>query len=291
MAWTDVTAGFVNEYKSNITTLLQEKGGKLRAAMTQDNYTGEGGRAVEQVAPYEAGDAPPRYGDTPITMPQHDARWVYPTDKVVNPMYDSWDKLRRIVDPTSTYAINNAMSIARAWDRECVRAFFAASRNGKDGSTTVSFDTANQQIAAGGAGLTVAKLRTALQKLMSANVDVESDPLYCAISGKQHANLLAEIQVISKDYNSAPVMENGRIKQFLSFNFIHSELLGVDGSSYRRVPIWAKSGMHFGVWNDLETKMTERSDKNYNMQVYTRSTFGATRLEEGKVIECLCVEA
>jgi hypothetical protein len=77
----------------------------------------------------------------------------------------------------------------------------------------------------------------------------------------------------------------------MGFNFIHTELLEVDGSSDRRCPFWAKSGMHLGVWNEINTKISERDDKGYATQVYLKGTFGATRIEEGKVVEVLCTEA
>ena len=77
----------------------------------------------------------------------------------------------------------------------------------------------------------------------------------------------------------------------MGFKFIHTELLGVDSSSYRRVIAWAKSGLHLGMWNDVNAKISERSDKSYATQVYVKGTFGATRTEEGKVVEILCNEA
>jgi hypothetical protein len=44
------------------------------------------------------------------------------------------------------------------------------------------------------------------------------------------------------------------------------------------------------MWNDITTRISERDDKSYATQVYVKGTFGATRLEEGKVVEILCTE-
>ena len=71
---------------------------------------------------------------------------------------------------------------------------------------------------------------------------------------------------------------------------VRAELLGLDGSSDRRCIAGAKSGLHLGIWNDITTKISERADKSYATQVYVKGTFGATRVEEGKVVEIICDE-
>jgi hypothetical protein len=76
----------------------------------------------------------------------------------------------------------------------------------------------------------------------------------------------------------------------MGFKFIHTELLGVDSSTNRRVIAWARSGVHLGLWNDINSRISERDDKSYSTQVYVKGTFGATRTEEGKVVEILCAE-
>jgi hypothetical protein len=88
------------------------------------------------------------------------------------------------------------------------------------------------------------------------------------------------------------LVEGNIIKRFLGFNFIHSERLPVNGSGQRRVPVWAKTGMHLGIWNDITNDISQRKDiENHPYQLYTAMTLGATRLEEKKVVELPCVEA
>jgi hypothetical protein len=59
--------------------------------------------------------------------------------------------------------------------------------------------------------------------LLTTGVDVDNDPLYMAITAKQHDDLRNEAQAISLDYNSTLVLVNGRINAFMGFNFFHSE--------------------------------------------------------------------
>jgi hypothetical protein len=70
-------------------------------------------------------------------------------------------------------------------------------------------------------------------------------------------------------------------------NFILSELLTVT-SGNRLIPMWLKSGLYLGIWNDLEAKVSERADKGYATQVYVRMTLGASRTQLGKSIRINC---
>ena len=126
---------------------------------------------------------------------------------------------------------------------------------------------------------------------MSYEVDLDSDPITAIVTSDQHDDLLAEAQVISTDFNDRPVMAEGKVVRFLGINIVHCERLDVDGSSYRRIPVFAKSGMYLGLWNDVTTDISQRKDlQGLPWQAYVYMTAGATRLEENKIIEIKCAE-
>lgn len=288
---TEITTAFVQQYTDNVQLLLQQRGSKLREAVLGSSYTGKAAKAVEQIGSVVAQKRTSRHADTPLIDTPHDARWVFPSDYEWADLIDDQDKLRMLIDPTSPYAVNGAYALGRSIDNLIIDAALGTSKTGENGTTNTTFDTSNQQIAVGSAGLTISKLREAKKILLSNEVDVDMDPLYIAVTAKQLDDLLGTTEVTSADYNTVKALVQGSIDTFMGFKFIHTELLGVDGSSYRRVIAWAKSGMHLGIWNDINTKIDERSDKSYATQVYCKGTFGATRVEEGKVVEILCSEA
>jgi hypothetical protein len=292
----EITTHFVQEYKNNIELLLQQRGSKLRGAVTMDTYTGKAGKAVEQVGQTSGSKRTGRHQDMPITSTPADARWVFPTDYDVADLIDSEDKLRMIVDPTSSYALNHTYALGRNMDEEIIAAFFGTSLTGENGTTSTAFPSAQQvavTVGAGAAtGLNIAKLRAAKKILMANEVDIDNDELFVAMTAEQHDDMLAETQAVSLDYNTRPVLVDGKITSFMGFNFIHTELLDVNGSSQRRLPCWAKSGMHLGLWNDIGVDIRERADKRgIPTQVAAMGTFGSTRLEEGKVVEIICDES
>jgi hypothetical protein len=286
----EVTTAFVQQYTTNVSLLLQQRGSKLRDSVTVGSYVGKAAKAVEQIGAVTAQKRVTRHGDTPLISTPHDARWVFPTDFEWADLIDDQDKLRMLIDPTSPYAVNGAYALGRAMDGLIIDAALGTSKTGENGTDNTAFDSANQQIAAGAAGLTIAKLREAKKIMLENEVDVDMDPLYIAVTAAQLDDLLGTTEVTSADYNTVKALVQGSIDSFMGFKFIHTELLGVDSSANRRVIAWARSGVHLGLWNDINSRISERDDKSYSTQVYVKGTFGATRTEEGKVVEILCAE-
>lgn len=292
----DIPTHYAQQYASTIQLLLQQKGSRLRDTVMFQGITGaKAAVPVDQIGLVEATERTTRFppitpGNTPTDRP-----WIYPSDFDWNDLVDSIDKLRVVTDPTSALAQSGTYAMGRAQDRVIIRNYFADRKTGVEGGTTTSFP-AGQQIAvnfgaSGNVGLTVAKMREAKRLLMAAEVDLETDPATLIVTAKQHDNLLSEIQVISLDFNEKPVMVEGMVTRFLGFNLKHTELLATNVSTYRRCPAYVKSGMVLGMWNDITTDISQRKDlAGLPIQVYVYGTFGATRLEEKKMVEVICAE-
>lgn len=287
---------YAQQYATNIALLSQQKTSRLSGAVRVEPVKGKAASPVEQLAATSAKKRTSRYDPIQPEGQLTDRPWVYPVDYDWDDLIDNADKLRMLVDPQSSFVQNGTAAMNRAKDDEIIASFFADRQTGENGSVAVSFPAGQVISASTGAsaatGLNVAKLRAGKKLLMAADIDLESEEIYCAISATQHDNLLGEIQVISSDFNDKPVLVDGKVTRFLGINFIHTERLPVNGSSQRRNPMWVKSGVCLGVWNDIVTDVTQRKDlRGHPWQVYLQGTFGATRLEEKKVVEMPCVEA
>jgi len=285
-----VTTAFVQQYSTNVQLLLQQRGSKLRDAVSVGSYTGKAAKAVEQIGAVTAQKRTTRHGDTPMISTPHAARWVFPNDYEWADLIDDQDKLRMLIDPTSPYAMNGAMSLGRAMDDEIILGATGNNKTGENGSGDQAF-LAGNIIAPAATGLTIAKLRAARLRLAQAEVDMSAEPLYFAASAQQLDNLLGTTEVTSADYNSVKALTKGEVDSFMGFKFISIERLPIVAANTRRCLAWAKSGLHLGLWNDINSKITERPDKSYATQVYVKGTFGATRVEDAKVVAVDCVEA
>jgi stage V sporulation protein SpoVS len=279
---------YAQQFATNIQLLLQQKGSKLRHAVTVGSYKGEQAAVVDQIGAVAMQAVSGRFAAMGRVDAAVDRRWVLPSDFDLPQLIDSFDKLRLLTDPNSAYVQNAVYAAGRQMDDLIVDAFFGTAKTGKSGSTSTVFDTTYTVTAA--SGLTVAALITAKKMLMENEVDLDNDPIYCAITAEQHEELMSDTKIVSTDYNSKPVLVDGKLQSFYGVNFIHIERLDASGSD-RLVPMWAKSGMHLGIWNDISTDISQRKDlQGLPWQSYVYMTAGATRLEEKKVIKILSAE-
>ncbi len=290
---------YAKQFASNVSLLLQQKGSKLRGAVTPGSYVGSAAQVVDQIGAIEAALVTTRFAPMPRTDAPVDSRWVNPSDYDCNQLLDTYDRLRLLLDPTSAYCVNATYALGRKIDDIIIAAMFGSAYTGVAGTTATVFGTGQVvPVNTGGtdSGMNVSKLRFAKKLLMAAEVDLDNDPLYCAITAKEHDELLNEIQVISLDFNEKPVMMSGKVQQFLGINFIHCERLvaqaaGTDdqSGSSTQIPLWVKSGMHLGIWDDVNVAISQRNDlQSVPFQAYAKMTMGATRVEENKIVKIWC---
>lgn len=284
---TQITTAFVNQFSSNIQMLSQQMGSLLRNAVDVETVNGEKA-FFDQVGSAAAVLRTTRHADTPLVDTPHSRRMVTMSDYEYADLIDDQDKVRLLVDPTSTYARAAAAAMGRAMDDVIISAALGSALTGKDGTTSTPFDS-NNQIAVGAAGLTLAKLIEAKEILDSNDVD-PSIPRYIAVSPKQITNLLDDPEVTSADYNTVRALVKGELDTYVGFKFITTNRLGLDGSGDRRCFAWAMDGIKLAVGKEPTARIDERADKSYATQVYYCMSVGATRMEEAKVVEILCDE-
>lgn len=298
---------YAQKFSTNVEMLVQQSGGRLRDAVTIGNYEGsESARAVNLVGATRPNKNLARLSGTPVNDIPADSRWVFPNEYDHASYITKQDEVRLMIDLKGPYIQAAHEAMGRAEDEEILLSFFADAKTGKTGATTTSFP-AGQIVAVtvggGGSnvGLNVPKLRAAKVKLKQAGVDLRSDEIFMAITAVDEDNLLNEVQVISDDYkNLRPQFDDkGTLIRFMGINFIQIEFSDatsypdaaaalVNGSSFRLCPMWVKSGVMLGYWNNVYTRSDERPDLRYAWQMYTRQVLGATRTQEKKVVQVLC---
>jgi len=285
----NIPTHYVQQYSTNISLLLQQKGSKLRDAVTVGNHVGTSASPVDQIGSIEAQLVTSRFAPMGRVDATTDRRWVSPKDYDLPQLIDSFDKLRLLTDPSSQYVQNAVMAMGRKQDYEILTAVTGTAKTGVTGGTSTSFTAGNEvDVATGGANskINMAKLR-AVKKLMMANhIDFDMEEAYVGLTAADYDALMNEPEVISRDYSSNLVLESGKLKGILGFKFIHCELIEtvLAGTNEVTLPVWVKSGMHLGKWQDVQTSVSKRNDlKSEPWQAYCIQTIGATRLEENKV--------
>jgi hypothetical protein len=285
-----ITVASVQQYKSNVELLMQQQQSLFADAVTHGSYVGKAASVVEQFGEATAQEKTSRHADTPLMDLSQDKRWVHPRDYEWASLIDNQDQLRAIIELTSPYAQAGAAAMNRKKDDIIVTAFFASAFKGENGTTADAWDTTyDVGVNVGGtaSSINVAKLQNAIRLLITANKQELAEPVFGAVGAYENDALLKEFQIASKDFGSPGVLVDGKVKRFMGIDFRISERL-VIASGNRQIPVWVKSGMHLGVWQDLMADIGVRRDKSLAKQVYLCMTMGATRLQSGKVIKVLC---
>ena len=284
---TQITTAFVNQFSSNVQMLSQQMGSLLRTAVDSESVNGEKA-FFDQVGAASAVLRTSRHADTPLVETPHSRRMVTMSDYEYADLIDDQDKVRLLVDPTSTYSRAAAAAMGRAMDDVIITAALGTANTGKEGATSTALPS-GQKIAHGSAGLTIAKLLSAKELLDSNSVD-PSITRHIVVSPKQISDLLNNTTVTSSDFNTVKALAQGELNTFVGFNFIVSNRLNTDSNSDRQVIAFASDGIKLAVGKEPSARIDERADKSYATQVYYCQSVGATRMEEDKVVEIACNE-
>ena len=274
---TQITTAMVEQYKSNVLMLAQQKGSKLRGTVRSEEVTGKNAY-FERIGAVDMVDATSRHDDTPQIDTPHSRRRVSLTTSRFADLIDNADKVRTLIDPTSPYAMNAAWAAGRKMDAVIVAALAGNAYAGVAGATTVALPSA-QKVAAASAGLTIAKLRSAREILLAADIDLDMGAT-CIINPAGLTDLLSATEITSSDYNTVKALVQGQVDTFLGFKFVVSTQV-----TALKAYCYAKNAAVLAVGSEPVVRISERADKNYSTQVFVEMDIGATRVEEEGVVE------
>jgi len=282
-----ITTAFVEQYSANIQMLSQQMGSLLKDNVRNESVVGKDAY-FDQIGKVTAIIKTTRHSDTPQIDTPHSRRRVSLADYEFADLIDQQDKIRLLIDPTSSYAKAAAYAMGRATDDVIIAAALASSNTGVSGGTAVPLPLANiTAVNTGGANtMNIAKLALAKQKLDAGDVD-PSIKRHIIVSPQEIADLLNTTTVTSSDFNTVKALVHGEIDSFMGFKFHVSNRLVDNAAGNTQCIAFAEDGILLATGKDVTAKIDERADKSYATQVYYCQTIGATRMEEAKVISVL----
>lgn len=200
--------------------------------------------------------------------------------------------LQTLADPASMASICIQSAVGTQIDKVIYGALGGVAYRGETGSTAVSFPAgqtvaADMETANTNTGLTVAKVRRAAKLLDAAGVPA-GDRTFVA-SATEKEQFLGLTQTTSADYMNVKALVQGDIDTFLGFRFVWlpDGIVSV-ASNIASCFAFHKTGVCFGMLEDLFLRITERDDLSFSKQIYYEISCGAGRLEEAKVVKVLC---
>lgn len=291
------------EFSDMLQLLSQQMKSRLRGLVMTGTHTGKQASPVEFTGSSSVFQRSTRGETKTIAETDHTRRYVNPISwSTPSDIVDSFDNMRTKLDPTSNYSRAQVAAHMRQMDDQIIASFFDDAITGETASGTTSFDSANV-VAVGSANFTLAKILEAKQLLMQNEVDMD-DPetvVGMAITPDQYTKFVQISEVSNSDFGNTVFDKDGRVTKWNGIDIVISNRLtdaaGIlastnpGASGTREIPMWAKSGMHLGLWEDIRGKVvTDESRDRDPLLVTTYSTFGATRTEEAKVIKIIVDE-
>lgn len=277
-----ITQAFVQQFRGNVINLYQQGDSKLRGTVREETLNGDA-HYFERLAPTETVEKVTRHGDTPLVESQHSRRKVTMTDHEWADLVDQQDKIRILINPESEYAQNAAMAFNRRYDRIIIAAFTADAASGPAGATAVTFaseDLFDTDVS----GADVDNEDILAAKFAFDNADIPEDNRHALVTPGFWNQLLKDTKVISSDFNTVKALAAGGLQgqQWMGFHWHTSTLCPtVTGDTDRYIFFWDKAAMGAVVGQNPVTRITERPDKSYAVQVYMSMTMGATRIQGG----------
>jgi len=282
-----ITTAFVEQYSANIQMLSQQMGSLLKDNVRNESVVGKDAY-FDQIGKVTAIIKTTRHSDTPQIDTPHSRRRVSLADYEFADLIDQQDKIRLLIDPTSSYAKAAAYAMGRATDDVIIAAALGSSNTGVSGGTAVALPAGNiTAVGTGGANtMNIAKLALAKAKLDLGDVD-PSIKRHIIMSPIEIQDLLNTTTITNSDFNTVKALVQGEIDTFMGFKFHVSNRLVDNAAGNTQCIAFAEDGILLATGKDVTAKIDERADKSYATQVYYCQTIGATRMEEAKVISVL----
>lgn len=278
-----VTRQFVTQFDSALRLAAQQKDSRLMKTVT-DRGTIEGSSfTINNLGKVEMDENTTRHGETIWSDIEHTARIVPMRDFYKALPLDRADVPKMKVNPVTGGQYMQTLLSAR--NRKVDSIIYNAAIgtiNTVDGSTGPYSLPAGQIIAAGGTGLTKAKIIQAKSILFGNETDdEEAFFIYDALALQQ---ILADTTLTSADFMAGKMLQSGTLAgSWLGFNWVHYEGIEKVGG-VRRTAAYTKDAIHFGRGFEVGN-VAVRHDKKDTTQVSMAASYGAGRQDELKVVQ------
>ena len=300
-----IPSQYILQYEDEMRLAYQFGGSKLDGIVRKGTNMGAGASPADYVGPMLSNDNPGRLAPTPNNNATVTRRWVYPSYFDIGTQIAKQDVSRTFNGGSlqTGYAQAQGKAMGRKKDDIIMESLFITATTGINAGSTTTFPAGNIVADTFGAsaatGCTVAKLIEGKRILEAGGVDLETEQLTCLITSTDHAFLLKQIEIRSKDYNDKYTLVDGYLRSYLGINFVHIDFQNAAyypraaaqmfNGTDRLIPLFANSAVYMGEWTPIGLRANERPDLSYAWQLYSYAEIGATRLQENGVVQILCV--
>ena len=286
-----ITTAFKQQFHDTFFHAVQQKDSRFQRTVTDRGMIVGSSFTTNNIGLVEAREVTGRYQDKQAQDILHSTRLAAMVDYDIGPLVvGGFDLTKLVADPTYKYNELLVAAANRRRDLVIYRALLdaALTRTAEGGALTSTTIPAGQQIAAGGTGMTIAKITQALQLFRSNEADaMNGEELFIAYNGAAVRQILSNTTLTSADFMATKMLQAGQIADnWLGFTWIPYERLDVPATNVARTVAWAKSSLQFGTGINVKTDVDEnKAKRGHPTEVYGWMAFGAVRQDEQKVVQ------
>lgn len=286
-----ITTAFKQQFHDTYIDALQQKDSRFQAAVVDRGMIDGSSFTTNNIGLVEAREVTGRYQDKTAQDIGHETRIAYMADYDIGPLVvDAFDLAKLVADPTYKYAGLLVAAANRRKDKTIYRALLDGSltRTSEGGTITSTAIPAAQQIAAGGTGMTKAKIIQAKSLFRKNEADEFNDEeLFMAYDDVMLRQILADATLTSADYMAGRMLQEGKLMdRWLGFRWLPYQALDVPAGNTSRTAAWAKSAVQYGTGINVRTDISEnKAKRGHPTEVYGWMSQGATRQDEKKVVQ------
>lgn len=280
-----IDSAFIEQYKSNVIHLAQQKESKLRGTVMQES-TGAEFYNWERLDKTDAQAKTGRRQDTSAYYIDDawDRRVSTPSTFVHLMTVEQEDKVQLLVSPESEYAKNQAMAMNRSWDDLIIAAATGPVLIGDH--TTVNFP-GGQKLGTGIIPIDFDSI-TAVQELFLQNEIDLSVPKVAIIGPTQCRKLMQLTEQTSSDYVQREALQKlsstGIVANWMGFTWIVSTRLLAPSGGELSCLFYTAEALGLCINQDVFTRIGENPDKLYMIQVFAQYTAGAARVDDSQIV-------
>lgn len=304
---------YAKKYTLNFELQLQQSQSKLESCVSIGETFAAGAEKVQEIVRYGETQMNPVLGtndNIEYSNLDHEQRWVrgslFDNALLLNG-FTQLDFMQQ--SPEMAIVMAQKAAAMRKKDQVILNSFFANALTGTDGTQTKAFDSNNvipvTEGAGAATGLNIKKLEAVKELAVYNEVNLDEEMLYAVITEKQQRDLGQQIEAKNADYTAQYAVKrnmNGDIQSVLGIEFkvFSSATLAkfggdaqlLDGSSYRRIPVFSKKGMSLSTWRAEQASIDKIvSKKGHPLQFYIMMNIGSSRTDEKRVFEIKCAES
>ncbi len=293
----EITVARVQKFKSDVIHLAQQKGSVLREfVQLKEDVVGKS-TFFERVGPRDMEDVSTRHAASPQRDTPHSRRMVSLITSNWGDLIDKADQRRVKIDILAAYVQEAAWAAGRRFDQHIINAATGNTFGDETGSTTVTLPSSQKvavTVGGGGSdvGLNLDKILRA-KEILDDNYpnDAEMPEVQRVLileSRQLSRDLLPDDKIGSTDYNSMQALSQGRLKEYLGFRFILTNLLNTDTNSDKQIIAMRANGVGLGIGVEMDVEVQKDPAFRFSTRVFVEMDMGAGRVEEEAVVEIAC---